>query len=350
MSKTAEPSLGRLIVLIASIVVVVAGIKAAASLVVPFLCAIFLAVLSLPLLRWLHRVGLPSSFALVLVLAGMVTLAGIILIVIGSSLAGFDNEFSEYSESLRKLYDRTRSWMANFVNVSDEVHSAINPQSLLAYIGQAANQIGALMSNAFVILLMVAFLLAEAGSLVSKLQDLSRNPSDALVRIEGIGQGINKYFSIKIAVSLLTGILVYVLLWAVGIDHPALWAFLAFLLNFVPNIGSFLAAIPPILLALVQPELDGAAVVIVTIGFALINVTIGSVLEPRIMGKGLDLSNLVIFLSLLFWGWVLGPIGMLLSVPLTVTAKIILEAFPEGRPVARILGSGNSEHGAINEA
>lgn len=343
MSKPAEPSLGRLIVLIASSVVVVAGIKAAAVLVVPFLCAVFLAVLSLPLLRWLGRIGLPGSLALILVLAGMVTLAGIILIVIGSSLAGFENEFNEYSDSLRVLYNRSRSWMARFVDVSDEVHSAIDPQALLAYIGQAASQIGALMSNVFVILLMVAFLLAEAGSLVSKLREISHDPNDAITRIEGINRGINKYFSIKIAVSFLTGVLVYTLLWVVGVDHPALWAFLAFLLNFVPNIGSFLAAIPAILLALVQPELGGGSALVVAVGFALINIVIGSVLEPRIMGRGLDLSNLVVFLSLLFWGWVLGPVGMLLSVPLTVAAKIILEAFPEGRPIARILGSGGSQ-------
>jgi predicted PurR-regulated permease PerM len=190
---------------------------------------------------------------------------------------------------------------------------------------------------------MVAFLLAEAGSLVSKLREISHDPNDAIARIEGINRGINKYFSIKIAVSFLTGVLVYTLLWVVGVDHPALWAFLAFLLNFVPNIGSFLAAIPAILLALVQPELGGGSALVVAVGFALINIVIGSVLEPRIMGRGLDLSNLVVFLSLLFWGWVLGPVGMLLSVPLTVAAKIILEAFPEGRPIARILGSGGSQ-------
>ena len=117
------------------------------------------------------------------------------------------------------------------------------------------------------------------------------------------------------------------------------WGFLAFLLNFVPSIGSILAAIPPVLLALVQPELGVGTAVAVASTLLAINFVIGNVMEPRFMGRGLDLSSLVVFLSLLFWGWVLGPIGMLLSVPLTATVKIILEAFPEGQPIARLLGA-----------
>ena len=348
MSKTAEPSLGRLIVLIASSVVVVAGMKAAAALVVPFFCAIFVAVLSLPLLRWLGRAGLPASLALVSVLLCMVLLAITILIVIGSSLAGFENEFGTYSDSLRALYARARTWMSGFVEVSDGVDSAIDPQALLVYIGQAASQLGSLMSNIFVILLMVALLLAEASSLESKLREVSNNPEATAARIEAIRHGISQYFSIKIAVSLVTGALVYILLWTVGVDHPSLWSFVAFLLNFVPNIGSFLAAIPAVLLALVQPELGTESACIVGAGFLLINIVIGSVLEPKIMGKGLNLSNLAVLLSLLFWGWVLGPVGMLLSVPLTVAAKIILEVFPEGRPIARLLGSGSHPQNEIS--
>lgn len=347
MRKTAEPSLGRLIVLIACSVVVVAGMKAAAALVVPFFCAVFVAVLSLPLLRWLGRAGVPVSVALVAVLLCMVLLAITILIVIGSSLAGFENEFGTYSDSLRALYARTKSWMSGFIEVSDGMDSAIDPQALLAYIGQAASQLGTLLSNVFVILLLVAFLLAEAGSLESKLREVSNDPEAATARIEAIRHGINQYFSIKIAVSLVTGALVYILLWTIGVDHPSLWSFIAFLLNFVPNIGSFLAAIPAILLALVQPELGTWSACLVGAGFLLINIVIGSVLEPKIMGKGLNLSNLAVLLSLLFWGWVLGPVGMLLSVPLTVAAKIILEVFPEGRPIARLLGSGNQPQDGI---
>ena len=303
--------------------------------------------LSLPLLRWLGRAGVPVSVALVAVLLCMVLLAITILIVIGSSLAGFENEFGTYSDSLRALYARTKSWMSGFIEVSDGMDSAIDPQALLAYIGQAASQLGTLLSNVFVILLLVAFLLAEAGSLESKLREVSNDPEAATARIEAIRHGINQYFSIKIAVSLVTGALVYILLWTIGVDHPSLWSFIAFLLNFVPNIGSFLAAIPAILLALVQPELGTWSACLVGAGFLLINIVIGSVLEPKIMGKGLNLSNLAVLLSLLFWGWVLGPVGMLLSVPLTVAAKIILEVFPEGRPIARLLGSGNQPQDGI---
>ncbi len=150
---------------------------------------------------------------------------------------------------------------------------------------------------------------------------------------------MTKYFSIKTAVSGLTGVLVGIVLAIAGVDYPVLWGFLAFLLNFVPSIGSILAAIPPVLLAIVQPELGAGTAVVVAVFLLAINLVVGTVLEPRFMGRGLDLSSLVVFLSLLFWGWVLGPVGMLLSVPLTATVKIILEAFAEGRPIARLLGS-----------
>ena len=123
-------------------------------------------------------------------------------------------------------------------------------------------------------------------------------------------------------------------------DFPLLWGLLAFLLNFVPNIGSVIAAVPPVILAYVQ--LGALPTSIVILGFSIINVFIGSFIEPKFLGKGLGLSSLVVFLSLVFWGWVLGPIGMLLSVPLTITAKLGLEANPNTRWVAILLGGSNA--------
>ncbi|MDP7389373.1 MAG: AI-2E family transporter, partial [Pseudomonadales bacterium] len=131
-------------------------------------------------------------------------------------------------------------------------------------------------------------------------------------------------------------VVVTVILWVLGVDFPLLWGLLAMLLNFIPTIGSIIAAVPPGMLAIVQAG-PGTAVA-VAFGFIMINMVMGNVLEPRFMGRGLGLSTLVVFLSLVLWGWLLGPIGMLLSVPLTMTAKIALEANPQTSWIAYLLG------------
>ena len=152
-----------------------------------------------------------------------------------------------------------------------------------------------------------------------------------------VRDAILQYMSLKTVVSVLTGTLAGILVWGLGVDYPVLWGLLAFFFNYVPNIGSFIAAIPPVLLALIQRDLNCA--LLMGIGYAAINGIIGNFVEPRMMGKGLGLSTLVVFLSLVFWGWVLGPVGMLLSVPLTMIVKIGLENFEQTRWLAIMLGS-----------
>ena len=134
-----------------------------------------------------------------------------------------------------------------------------------------------------------------------------------------------------------TGTLIGVVLYLLDVPYYSLWALVAFLLNFVPAIGSIIAAIPPVILALVVRDTGTVVWVIVT--YATVNLLVGNVIEPRVMGKGLGLSTLIVFLSLVFWGFILGPVGMLLSVPLTVIAKIILDASDETRWISILLSS-----------
>jgi predicted PurR-regulated permease PerM len=163
-----------------------------------------------------------------------------------------------------------------------------------------------------------------------------KNPDKSLQQAHSIKDTVNQYLALKTLFSLATGILVWVWLRFHGVDYPLLWGILAFLLNFVPNIGSILAAIPAVLLAIVQ--FGGGRASAVAAGYLVINFVIGSVVEPRFMGRGLGLSTLVVFVSLVFWGWVLGPVGMLLSVPLTMVLKIALEGNDDTRWLAVMLG------------
>jgi len=153
-------------------------------------------------------------------------------------------------------------------------------------------------------------------------------------------QNLNSYFGTKALTSLVTGILVSVSLTIIGIDFPLLWGFLAFLLNFIPNIGSIIASIPAILLGLIQYGFPVALAV--AIAFLIINVIIGNVIEPRLMGRNLGLSPLIVFISLIFWGWVLGTIGMLLATPLTMTIKIIFDNMEETKHFGLMMGDESS--------
>ncbi len=152
-----------------------------------------------------------------------------------------------------------------------------------------------------------------------------------------IAQSIRHYMGIKTLIGLMTGVLIWTWLTLVGVDYAVLWALIAFLFNYIPNIGSIIAGVPAVLFSLVQLGLGSA--LWTTGGYVAINMLIGNVVEPKIMGKGMGLSTLVVFLSLIVWGFVLGTVGMFLSVPLTMTLKIILQQNPRTRWIAILLGT-----------
>ena len=211
----------------------------------------------------------------------------------------------------------------------------LDPGRALGFAGEALGSLGSVLTNSFFILLAVIFILTEAWSFPRKLGAVLAHPERDLPHFKRFAEKLNRYFAIKTTVSIATGIFVGVALWLLGVDFPVLWGLLAFMLNYVPNIGSIIAAVPPVLLAVIQLGMFGA---LATAGvFVVVNVVMGSVVEPKFMGRGLGLSTLVVFLSLVFWGWMLGPVGMLLSVPLTMTVKIALEANPSTNWIAHLL-------------
>jgi predicted PurR-regulated permease PerM len=191
------------------------------------------------------------------------------------------------------------------------------------------------------ILLTVVFILLEASGLPLKLRAAMGDPEASLVPYKEFLESVNRYLLIKTAMSLLTGICVIVWLSILKIDYPVLWGLVAFLLNYVPNIGSIIAAVPVILLGFVQYGF--ASALLVAGGYLAVNTVFGSILEPKILGKGLGLSTLIVFVSLVFWGWILGPVGMLLSVLLTMIVKIALQSRQETRWIAILLGSAPEE-------
>ncbi|MCA9467990.1 MAG: AI-2E family transporter, partial [Nitrospira sp.] len=164
--------------------------------------------------------------------------------------------------------------------------------------------------------LTVIFILFEASSFQQKVRAALGDPKGTLPQFQKIIDAVNNYLAIKTLVSVATGVIVAIWVAILGIDFPVIWGLLAFLLNYIPNLGSIIAAVPPVLLGYIQFGLGRA--VLVAIGFIIVNVVFGNAVEPRLMGRKLGLSTLVVFLSLIFWGWVWGPVGMLLSVPMTM--------------------------------
>lgn len=336
-SKTTTGS--RLLISTAAFVVVVAGMRAAESLIVLLLLSIFIAIISAPTLFWLHRKGLPKLAAMLLVILGIAGVGLLLSVLIGSSIDDFSRSLPVYKAQLQEHTTGLVTWMnaKGIALPADMIRENFNPASAMSLAAKMFSSLSNLLANAFFILLTVIFILLEASSFPGKLRLIFKDPESSMAHFNHLMANVNRYVAMKTWMSLLTGGIIAIYLWILGVDYALLWGMLAFMLNFVPNIGSIIAAVPAVLLAFVQ---GGTTLALFTIaGYAAVNIGIGNVLEPKIMGKGLGLSTLVVFLSLVFWGWVLGPVGMLLSVPLTMVLKVALESEQQTHWIAVLLGS-----------
>lgn len=335
--KAALSPAARYLILSACFIIIVAGIRSAEPIIVPFLLSAFIAVICTSPLFWLKKKGIPASIAVLIVLLGIGFIGLIMMALVGTSLNDFSNELPIYQTRLQEEMTSLFSWLNGMgINISGEKLLAyIDPGKAMRLFASTLNSFSSVLTNGFLIVLTVIFMLLEISGFPDKLRDAMGTTPSSSAGLTEITVGIKHYMMIKTLTSLATGTLIAIWLAIIGVDFPVLWGVVAFALNFVPNIGSIIAAIPAILLALIQlgifPALHAA------IAFIVVNLVIGNAIEPRIMGKGVGLSTLVVFLSLVFWGWVLGPIGMLLSVPLTMIVKIGLERNEGTRGIAVLL-------------
>ncbi len=328
----------RFLLVAGAFVLVVAGLHAAASFITPFLLAGFIAVIATPTMFYFVDRGTPAWLALLMASAVMIAIGGLIVVLVSGSLNAFMANLPTYQTRLKELTLELIAWLQG---VGIEIPRAaltdyLDTGKAMKMAGVLLGGLGDMLTNAFLIVLTVIFILLEASSLPAKLKAGLRSPDVSLERLRSVLDNINRYMLLKTATSLLTGGLIWGWLWFLGLDFAPLWALVAFLFNYVPTIGSIIAALPAVLLALVQ--LDVQSALWVACGYLVVNTVIGSMVEPRFMAQGLGLSALVVFVSLIFWGWVLGPVGMFLSVPLTMVLKIALDANPQTRPIAIILG------------
>jgi len=328
----------QVLLVLAAFVVVVAGLRAAESILVPFFLAAFLAIVFSPALNWLIGKNIPTVLALVIVIIAILILGTLVATVVGTSVDDFMDNLPMYQQRLQSMSGSFLQWLdKRGLGISDQsLTESFNLGSVMNLVGRLLSGLGNMVANAFMIILTVIFMLLEASCLPDKLNAAFGGPESGFPRIKEWIDSVKRYMFIKTWISLLTGISAGILLWIIGVDYPILWGLLAFILNFIPNIGSIIAAVPAVLLAFIQ--LGFIEALLSAVVFVVVNTVFGNIVEPKFMGKGLGLSTLVVFISLVFWGWVLGPVGMLLSVPLTVTVKIALQASEETKWIAILLG------------
>ncbi len=344
-NQKTKPS--HILITMAAFVVVVAGMSAAKAILVPFLLAAFIAIISAPPLFWLKSKGLPMWLSFLIVILGVLVVGLLVAGLVGSSVKDFSGDLPVYEAKLRQQTTSVMNLLEKLgVDVSGlAVTEMFDPGAAMKFVATLLNGLGSVLTNGFLILMTVIFMLLEASGFPAKLQAAFGGPESSLDHFNSFINNVKHYMAIKTWVSLASGILVAICLAVIGVDYPLLWGLLAFALNFIPNIGSIIAAVPAVLLAVIQLGLVKAAVA--AGGYVAINLLMGNVIEPRFMGRGLGLSTLVVFLSLLFWGWILGPVGMLLSVPLTITAKMALDSREETRWLTVLLGPEISAQKAI---
>lgn len=339
MSEDSTPK-GSALIAFAAVIVVAYGLQMAKAVLVPFLLAAFLALITVRPMLWMQKHRVPAILAALLIVAAIVLMLFVVGAIVGTSVAEFTAALPSYQRRLDVLVQRVFDFLAEHVNDDESVQSLsdmIDPGWAMGLAATILNALRDVLTNIFLIIFTVVFMLLEASTFGTKVEAAFGRRTDSLESARVFLDNLGRYLGIKTMVSLATGATAGFVTWIIGVDFPLLWAMLAFLLNYVPTIGSIIAAVPPVLLALVQLGWGEASATM--LGFIGINVLFGNFLEPRLMGYGVGISPLVVFIGLVLWGWIFGPVGMLLSVPLTMTLKLALESDDRTRWMAILLGS-----------
>lgn len=326
---------------LATFVILLAGMKAASAILVPFFLAVFIATICTPPLFWMQSKGVPKILALILILLAILLVGFFFGVMISSSVNQFLASLPAYQEQLSATVASTVEQLSKWnIHVpAEEFSGVLHPGWVMSLAGEILSTLSGVLTDAFLIFVTAVFILLEVTDFPKKLRIILPHPERSLATIETFSQNAQSYLILKTLISAATALAVWLWLLLLGIDYPTLWGILAFLLNYVPNLGSIIAALPPLLLALVTFGLWPAFLTL--LGLTLINIIFGYILEPTLMGSRLRLSTLVAFLSLCLWGWVLGPLGMILSVPITSLALIAMESYAQTRKFAIMLGTRN---------
>jgi len=319
------------------VIIALTALKEARSIVNMILLATFLTSISLAPLAWLKKKGVNATIAIIIIILSLLVLVGLTGLVIGSSANNFVGKMPYYQERFNEMWGGLSEWLINYGLIEEGASPLkdINPGNVLPIAGTFFAGFGNVMAETLIVFIIFIFMIFEAEAFGKKMKYISPESS---AQTQLTIKKLRRYFGIKFITSLATGISITIALLIIGVDFPVLWGFIAFILNFIPSIGSFIAAIPAVILAFIQIGPFGALITIIV--YFAINTIIGSVIEPQLMGKNLGISPLIVFVSMIFFGYILGPIGMLIATPLTIVIKIIFDSRPVTRDLGIMLGDG----------
>jgi predicted PurR-regulated permease PerM len=279
--------------------------------------------------------------ALAVTILGTLLLTVLFIIFMGKTFLDLTASQPDYQQQIQSQLDELGTMLDQAGISGDQLQTAAqndqtNPLNVITYV---LGGVVSLLGSALLILVYAIFLLIEASSFPAKLNAAFRPSEPAYQYINTVTTNLRDFLVAQTKVSLVTGASVTVALWLLGVEFALLWGLVAFLMNFIPYIGSILAAIPAVIVAFIQYG-PSTTVLLVIVAYLLVNVVVNYTIYPRVMSQGVDLSMFVVLAGMVFWGWVLGPIGLILSVPISAVIKISLESYPASRWLAVMLGSG----------
>ena len=329
----------RFLVGAAAVGVLLIVFKTLSPVLVPFLQAAFVAIIAARPVSYLHRHRVPLLAAVGIVFLGLVVTFWLLGIFLSASVREIGRELPAYEDRIRAGMSAVVAELTRLgVNLPErDIEETFDPGAVLRFFARSLQQLGGGIVKTIFVSIIVLFALLEGPKLSERLKASrmgGENHMEGFARFAGV---LNRYLLIKTWLSLGTGIAMWLVLWLIGVDFPALWGLLAFLLNYIPNLGSLVAAIPAVLIAFLK--LGVASGLVAVIAYLAVNIFFSNILEPRLMGISLGLSPVLILFSIVLWGWTFGLTGVFLAVPLTMTVKLILESREDTRHVAALLGS-----------
>jgi predicted PurR-regulated permease PerM len=329
------------VVLLAGVCIVLLAMRTASDILSPILLAFILAITSTPFLYWFMKKGAPAWLALILTIGMDVVVILALVWLVGSSVQDFGESVSEYEARLTEIEQALGGRLANLgVDVESLAADQLTaPEELLGVAAGFAGGIVSGLSNWGLIILANVFFLVEATIMPRKIQSVTGEGDPDVQRVLRLNQDLRQYMVINAGVGALAAVFNVIFLTIMGVEFAILWGVLSFFFSFVPNIGFIISVIPPAIMALLQFGVTEMLIVIVV--YVVINFLVDNVIKPRFIQEGLNISATVTFLSLILWGWVLGPIGAILAVPMAIIVQAIFGSREETRWLAYLMGSGS---------
>lgn len=327
----------RIVLGMAAVMVVLAGLRAGAPLLVPIALALFLAVLALPIFQGLLARRVPVGLAIAVTFVVLLAAIAVFGVLLLGSLGELRQVAPGYVTTLQERISYTAEWwQEKGIAVEEWIPPTWRrPERAAELLGGVLRTTAVLLSEITLILLLLVFLLGEAASFERKLERLPASVREPLVELAHVSRELQRYLSVKTFMSATIGVSCAAWVAFLDVDFAVLCGLIAFGFHFVPNIGAILAAAPAMLVAFIQYDLTKSFAVVV--GYTLIALVLGNLVEPALLGRRLGLSTLTVFVSLLVWGWLWGAVGMFLSVPLTMAFKMMMARSSDWRWVATLL-------------